>query len=104
MEAVESLIAREDALLLYFSNEQCGVCKVLKPKVRELVESRFPRMKMHYVDIQEHPAVAGQHRVFTIPTLLIFFQGKEQARLSRNIALFQVEDAIARPYTLLFEN
>jgi len=102
MADIEALIQEEDALLLYFSNELCGVCKVLKPKVTELVAEHFPRMNMHYVDIQEHPLVAGQHRVFTIPTILIFFQGREQARLSRNIALFQVEEAIARPYALLF--
>jgi thioredoxin-like negative regulator of GroEL len=48
--------------------------------------------------------ISGQFRIFTIPTILLFFDGKEQARYSRTISMHQLEDSISRPYTLLFEN
>lgn len=103
LENLQTLIKEEDALLLYFSNDMCSVCRVLKPKVSDLIRDEFPKVAMRYVDIDKSPMLAGQHRVFTIPTILVFIQGREQARLSRNIALHQVEDVLARPYSIIFD-
>jgi thioredoxin 1 len=103
MERLREVIAGEEGVLLYFSNDSCNVCKVLKPKVNELIREHFPRIHAGYVDTDKTPALSGQHRVFTIPTILLFFQGREQQRFSRNISLYQLEEAIARPYSLIFE-
>jgi len=109
MEAVyrlpelEEIIFREKAVLVYFSSDSCSVCKVLKPKVAELLREDFPRMVVRYVNTELSPVISGQFRVFTIPTLLIFFEGKEQVRFSRNIHLQQLEESISRPYSLVFE-
>ncbi len=89
-------------LLLYFSNDMCSVCRVLKPKVEELLFAAFPEMEARYIDIDKSPLLSGQYRVFTIPTILIYFDGREQARLSRNISIHQLTEIIERPYTLLF--
>ena len=102
LELLQHLILEEKALLLYFSHEHCSVCKVLKPKVSELISERFPRMKARYVDTERTPLLAGQFSVFAVPTLLLFFDGREQTRYSRNFSLDQLEGAIERPYTLLF--
>jgi hypothetical protein len=48
--------------------------------------------------------IAGQYRVFTIPTLLIYFEGKEQLRYSRNISIHQLEESLSRPYLMVFED
>ncbi len=96
-------IETEKGVLLYFSNDACSVCKVLKPKVSGLLKEWFPRVRTHYVDTERSPLLAGQHSVFTIPTILIFFEGKEYIRLSRNISMHQLEASIARPYSLVFE-
>ncbi len=99
---VDALIREEKALLIYFSAEGCSVCKTLRPKVREMITGTFPKMRSIYVDTERSPLIAGQHRVFSIPTILLFFEGKEHMRLSRNIALYQLEDVISRPYHMLF--
>ncbi len=110
MEAVYNLqelqekIATEKGILLYFSSESCSVCKVLRPKVKELIQAQFPLLHSYYIDIERSPMISGQFRIFTIPTILLFFDGKEQARYSRTISMHQLEDSISRPYTLLFEN
>ncbi len=39
----------EPALLAYFSTDACNVCKVLKPKVGELLHYDFPKIKAVYV-------------------------------------------------------
>ena len=102
METLHTRISSDRGLLLYFSSESCSVCKVLKPKVAELLGNTFPKMSALYVDTEKSPVVAGQFRVFTIPTILIYFEGKEQVRYSRNISMHQLEAAIGRPYELVF--
>ena len=101
---LQDLISGEKGILLYFSSDSCSVCKVLKPKVEELLREQFPKMVIRYVDIEKSPVISGQFRIFTIPTILIFFEGKEQVRYSRNISMHQLEDSISRPYTMIFED
>lgn len=95
-------LKREPALLAYFSTEACSVCKVFKPKVEALLDSEFPAMKMAYVRADVLPDVAGQHSVFTAPTILVFFEGHEYIRKSRSIGIDELREAIERPYHLLF--
>jgi len=104
MEALQARIQMEKGLLLYFSSDSCSVCKVLKPKVAELLHRKFPRMQSLYVNTEKSPVIAGQFRIFTIPTILIFFEGKEQQRYSRNISMHQLEAAIERPYKFMSED
>ncbi len=91
------------ASLLYFSSLSCNVCKVLKPKVAEMINEDFPKIRLYYIDIEMSPALSGQHSIFSIPAILIFFDGKEFFRKSRNINLADLRKEIERPYYLLFE-
>jgi len=102
LENLEELLSEKRGVLLYFSNDMCSVCKVLKPKVMELISTQFPQIETRYIDIDKSSLLSGQHRVFTIPTILVFFDGKEQARLSRNISLHQLTEVIERPYSMVF--
>lgn len=95
-------IKKEPALLAYFSTDSCNVCKVLKPKVEGLIESRFSKIKLAYIKSDELPGVAAQNHVFTAPTLLVFFDGREYIRKSRNIALGELEKEIGRLYSMMF--
>ena len=102
LDALQSLISEKPGVLLYFSNDMCSVCRVLKPKVEDLLADQFPGIEARYIDIDKSPVLSGQYRVFTIPTILVYFDGREQARLSRNISLHQLTEIIERPYELLF--
>lgn len=104
LQELQELIEQKKGVLLYFSSDSCSVCKVLKPKVSELLKSKFPLLSLRYVNTELSPKIAGQYRVFTIPTLLIYFEGKEQLRYSRNISINQLEESLSRPYKLVFED
>jgi thioredoxin-like negative regulator of GroEL len=93
---------KEAALLAYFSTDACNVCKVLKPKVGELIQNEFPKIRLVYIKSDVLPDVAAQHQVFTAPTILIFFNGREYLRKSRNIGISELRGEINRPYSLLF--
>lgn len=92
----------EPALLGYFSTDVCNVCKVLKPKVAELLQTQFPKIKMAYVRSDVLPDVAAQHQVFAAPTILVFFEGREYIRKSRNIGISELRHEIERPYSMMF--
>lgn len=90
-------------MLLFYSGAQCGVCHALLPKVQELLEQNFPKMRFANVDCEAHPDIAAQHQVFTVPTIDIYFAGKSTTRLSSHFSIEQLSLAIQRQYSLLFE-
>ena len=98
----ENIPGSNKAVLFYFSTAQCSVCKVLKPKLKQMIEEGFPEFRLFYIDIEKFPLIAGQMSIFAIPTLLIFFEGKEFYRISRNISLDELQKTIERPYKMVF--
>ncbi len=103
LEKYNEVIEKEDAVLFYFSHEQCNVCKVLKPKVAEMLTDEFPKAKMYYCDTKKSPELAAQNSIFAVPTILIYFGGRESVRKSRNIGVNELREHIERPYNLIFE-
>jgi thioredoxin-like negative regulator of GroEL len=99
----EKFIQENEASLVYFSTPQCNVCKILKPKVKEFVNTNFPKIKMGYVNSEQLPDIAAQNRIFTVPTIMVFIGGKEFLRKSRNINFSDFFEELDRPYTLYFE-
>lgn len=96
-------IEEKTAVIAYFSHDTCNVCKVLKPKVKELVTEEFPKIQFAYVNVKETPEIAAQLSIFTVPTIVIYFEGKEFVRKSRSIGIDELREAIDRPYNLLFD-
>lgn len=82
LETVQNHIA----VLAYFSTPTCNVCKVLLPKVKNLREE-FPHTKFVYVNTEENAETAGQNLVFSVPTILIFHEGKKVAGFSRHFGM-----------------
>jgi len=102
LEHFEKVVKDNNASLFYFSNDDCNVCKVLKPKVYNLLKQHFPEINFYYVDTKALPDVAAQNRVFTIPTLLVFFDGNELIRKSRYIGIEELKQELLRPYEIMF--
>jgi len=107
MQTLDSLtqtLHTNDAVMLYFSAPTCNVCHALKPKLTEAIMNNFPTFVIESIDISETPEIASHFSVFAIPTVLIFFQGREFLRKSRHMSVSEVIDAIKRPYTLMVES
>ncbi len=102
LQEFEQLLAEQDAVLAYFSTEVCSVCKVLKPKVIEMIAESFPQMKMVFVESDKLPELAAQNRVFAAPTIIVFFAGRETIRKSRAFGIDELKAEISRPYSMMF--
>lgn len=101
LETIQQTLSGNDAVMLYFSAPTCNVCHALKPKLVDAVTSEFPNFAIESIDISETPEIASHFTVFTIPTVLVFFEGREFLRKSRHMSIAEVTDAIRRPYNLM---
>ncbi len=54
----------------------CGPCKTLGPALEAEVRAAKGKVRMVKINIDENPAIAGQLRVQSIPTVYAFFQGQ----------------------------
>ena len=69
-------------VLLDFWASWCGPCRMLSPVVDEVAEERTD-VKVGKVNVDEQPELAGQFGVMSIPTLLVFEQGKLVRQIGR---------------------
>ncbi len=102
-KSLKTLIETEPAVLVYFKNDNCGPCLVLRPKVQELIEAEFPKLKFIVVDSVEQPELNGEFQVFANPTLLVFFDGREYIRKSKYVSIAELQSEIGRLYGMMFE-
>lgn len=98
----KEFIGEHPMAAIYFTGPDCGVCTALKPKLFQLFVERFPALAVAEVDCKLHSAVAAQEGVFTIPTLIIYLEGREGLRKVRSFSPGQVEVELARPYSICF--
>ena len=90
------------AVCFYLSTQECSVCKVLKPKIIEMLNDDFPQIHFCYVDLNEAKEIRGQLSVFSVPTILVYFEGKETIRTSRNVHVEELHEHIDRYYQMIF--
>ena len=63
-------------VLVDFWAEWCGPCKMIGPIIEQLAVELQGKMKVGKVNVDEASELAGQFNVMSIPTLLIFKDGK----------------------------
>jgi thioredoxin-like negative regulator of GroEL len=102
MKEVQERIAEAQALLLYVTTSDCSVCKVLRPKVQEMLTERYPKLEMVVVEMDREPEIGREYEVFSVPTVIAFFNGREFFRKVRVFGLEELAETLQRPYELLF--
>lgn len=103
LEELQTTIKEEVGVLLYFSGEHCNVCHDLRPKIAKLFSEKFPQIKQVFLDMEENRDLALHYQAFSLPTMMVFLDGREFATEGRNVSLHQLEQKIQRPYSLMTE-
>jgi thioredoxin 1 len=76
-EEFESEVLKSDVpVVVDFSAEWCGPCKVLKPVMGKAALKHKDAAKFYFVDIESDPDLANKYRVMMLPTVLVFSRGK----------------------------
>lgn len=101
LEELQNIVRTEVGVLLYFSGENCNVCHALRPKFKELFDSSFKEIKQIYLDAHENPEISAHYQVFSVPTMLVFLDGREFVREGRAVSMYKLEENLHRPYSMM---
>lgn len=58
----------------------CGPCRIMAPAYAEAAKLLEPNVRLAKVNTEQVPAVAAQHGIRSIPTMVLFRGGREIAR------------------------
>ena len=99
----KKILEENEGLLFFFSTTKCSLGEALEPKVYALIKNNYPKISFYFIDMMQYPELAAHYGVFVEPTILIFFDGKENIRKSRNIGIEELSLAISRLYKIIFD-
>lgn len=68
-------------VLVDFWAAWCGPCRMVAPLIDAMAKEMSGKAKIGKLDVDQNPVIASQFRVQSIPTLIIFKDGKEVDRI-----------------------
>ncbi len=77
MKAISDAILKENVILINFFTPWCGTCNVLKPELEKFSKTVCPTYTIIDVNLERDPQIISTYKIKTIPTLILFKEGKE---------------------------
>lgn len=76
LDTFNSKVMAEGTVLIDFYADWCGPCKMMAPVVEQIAEEYAGKLVVGKVNIDEQEKLAVQYNVMSIPTLMLFKNGK----------------------------
>ncbi len=76
------LISSQTPTVIDFFATWCGPCRMVGPILEDLKSDLGEGVRVFKIDVDQNPVLASQYKVHSVPTLMIFKNGKLQWRES----------------------
>jgi len=93
-ETFGEIIRGDKPVLVDFSAEWCGPCKLMKPVLEELHQRLGDKIRILKIDIDRSPLVSSAYNIQGVPTLILFQNGNILWRQAGVVQASQLEKII----------
>lgn len=70
------IVSSKTPVLVDFSAEWCGPCKMMKPVLEQLKQKMSDRIRIIKIDVDKNRELAIEYKIKNVPTLVLFQNGK----------------------------
>jgi len=92
----EETLKKNKLVFVDFWANWCGPCRALAPTIVELSKEYSGKVLIGKLDVDENPSTAEKFQVFSIPTMIVFKDGKEAERLVGLCQKSRIVDALQK--------
>lgn len=78
----ETIINDTRPVIVDFHALWCGPCKVQSPVLKELASELSDKVRVIKIDVDQNNGLASQYGIQSVPTIIIFMNGKQLFRQS----------------------
>jgi thioredoxin 1 len=98
MESFKDIISDDKPVLVDFYATWCGPCKVMSPIIEEIGKEMTEQIRVLKVDVDKNSQVSDEYRINSVPTLIIFKNGRliwrNSGAMDKNALMMQIKNQI----------
>lgn len=94
MASFQDIINQNVPVLVDFKADWCQPCKMMTPILKQVKQNFHDQIKIIKIDIDKNPAIAQKFGIRSVPTLVLFKNGKEVWKQSGVLQSNQINSII----------